>query len=580
MEFTNHIITVVGLLFAVSIVASGMSPRLGIPTLLIFLAVGMLAGEDGFGGIVYNDIQSAHLIGSLALAIILFDGGLHTNIGSFRSALRPALLLSTVGVLVTAGVTGLIAMWLLGLEPVEALLLGAVIGSTDAAAVFALLKHANLSLHPRVGQTLEIESGTNDPMAVFLTILMIEAIVQGRMPAGEVLAIFGLQMGLGLAGGVVGGYLLVRLINRVQVNEALYPLLALFGGILIFGLVSQVNGSGFLAAYAAGLVVGNGRLRSQNAILNMNDAFAWLAQIGMFLILGLLVSPSELISYAVPAMIIAAALILVARPLAVLLCLTPLRFGWREQTFISWVGLRGAVPIILAMFPLLAGIENARPIFNVAFFVVLLSLIIQGATVAPVARWLKLDVQRDGAYRRRMELDVPGQVNYEVVGYTLKDDNNVVGRTLVSLPLPGSVRIIGVMRRGVLAPNSVRLSLRPNDVVYLLSPIKYVERLDQIFLSRSSTTLADQLAGEFDVSGQASAADVFLLLGIGEEQVRPGDTIQQLFARDYEAPQEGVVLRVGNYEVVAQSVENNKVTSARVIRVGGSKKQLRPPGDA
>jgi cell volume regulation protein A len=370
---------------------------------------------------------------------------------------------------------------------------------------------------------------------------------------------------------LLGGYLLVRLVNRIRLNEALYPLLALFGGILIFGLVSGINGSGFLAAYVAGLVAGNNRLRSLNAILNMNDAFAWLAQIGMFLILGLLVTPSELVTHAIPALVIATALILIARPLAVILCLSPLRFGWREQTYISWVGLRGAVPIILAMFPLLAGIENARPIFNVAFFVVLLSLVVQGASVAPVARWLKLDVRRDGAHRRRLELDVPGQVNYEVVGYTLERDNDVVGRSLVSLPLPGSVRIIGVMRRGALAPNSVRLSLRTGDIVYLLSHLKHIERLDQVFLTKRSTRPEEQLMGEFDVSGQASAADVFLLLGTGEEQVRPGDTIRSLFARAFDVPREGDFLQVGDYRIVAQHVEGNQVTSARVIYKGANR---------
>lgn len=566
MELTNHLITLIGLIFVISIVAGGLSPRLGVPTLLIFLGIGMLAGENGPGGIVYNDVQSAHLAGTLALAVIIFDGGLRTDLPSFRIGVRPAALLATLGVLVTAGITGAACILLLGLPPVEALLVGALVSSTDAAAVFSLLKQANLSLHPRVGATLEVESGSNDPMAVFLTVVLLEAVLQERLPGKDALLYFVQQMGLGLLGGIAGGWLLARAINRLQLSTALYPLLALFGGLLIFGVVSELDGSGFLAVYLAGLFAGNARLRSMNAILGFNDGIAWLAQIGMFLILGLLITPAELIGYAVPALTIAAVLILVARPLATLLCLTPLGFRWREQAFISWVGLRGAVPIVLAMFPLLAGLEHAREMFNVAFFVVLISLVVQGGTVAPVARWLKLDVRRHPQPRQRIELDVPGQTNYEVVGYTLEADSDVAGKTLVSLPLPGSARVVGVLRRGALAPASNRLRLRAGDLIYLIVPIKHVERLDQVFLSRGAVPGDDMLVGDFDISGQAPLADLLMLLSADGAGTSPSDTIETLFRNRFATIAEKQWLDIGEYRVTVEKVNDERIVSARVQR--------------
>ncbi len=566
MELTNHIITLIGLIFVISVLAGGLSPRLGVPTLLIFVAIGMLAGENGPGGIVYNDVQSAHLAGSLALAVIIFDGGLRTDLASFRAGMRPAVPLATVGVVITAAITGLACMWLLDLSLLEALLLGSLVSSTDAAAVFALLKNANLSLHPRVGATLEIESGSNDPMAVFLTIVLLEAVAANRMPGVEALFYFVQQFGLGLAGGYAGGWLLARMVNKLELRNALYPLLVLFGGVLLFGVVSELNGSGFLAVYLAGLFVGNTKVRAVSSILGFHDGIAWMAQIGMFLILGLLVTPMELVNYAVPAVLISAALIVIARPVAVFLCLIPFRFSLREQIYIAWVGLRGAVPIVLCMFPLLAGIEHAREMFNVGFFVVLISLIVQGATIAPVARWLKLDVHGVKQSRQRVELDVPGQLNYEVVGYTLDADSAVAGRSLVSLPLPGSVRVVGVMRRGALAPSSNRLRLRPGDMIYLIAPIKYVGRLDWIFLSQDAGRRKELVVGEFDVSGQASLGDVLLLLGVDGMESGTTDTVQSLFERRFKDVMENQWLDVGDYRITVQKVDNGRIVSARVTR--------------
>lgn len=564
MELTNHIITLLGAVFVICILAGSLSPRLGVPTLLIFVAIGMLAGESGPGGIVFDDVQLAHLAGSLALAVIIFDGGLHTDANSFRIGIRPAAWLATVGVLVTAGLTGLVCMWVLDLPLLEAMLLGSLVSSTDAAAVFALLKNANLSLHPRVGATLEIESGSNDPMAVLLTIMLLESITASRYPGLDAIVFFIQQMGLGLVGGFAGGWLILRAVNRLTLAPPLYPLLLLFGALLTFGLVSELNGSGFLAVYLAGLYLGNSKIKVMNTILGFHAGIGWMAQIGMFFILGLLVTPEELLAWAVPALIIAAALILVARPLAVLPVLMGFGFNWREQLYISWVGLRGAVPIVLSLFPMLAGIENAQVMFNVAFFIVLVSLIVQGGTVAPAARLLKLDVRGKPQARQRVELDVPGQVNYEVLGYTLEKDSAIAGRMLVSLPLPGSARLIGVIRRGVLAPKANRLRLRIGDTVYLIAPFKAIEQLDRVFLA--SAHRDGLLAEAFEVSGQAPLADLLGLLGADSDAIQPGDTLTQWFARRFGSIVEGTWLAVGDYRISVQKMDGEKVAWAKVER--------------
>jgi potassium/hydrogen antiporter len=297
MDLTNQIILVVSLVLFASILASVVTSRFGVPLLLVFLFIGMLLGEEGPGGIQFDDVQMAHLFGSLALAIILFDGGLVTPFRNFRVGLKPAVGLATVGVLITAGVTGLFAAWWLGLHWMEGLLLGAIVGSTDAAAVFSLLRSQGLELKQRVGATLEIESGSNDPMAIFLTIVLMELIISGSDDVGLVLLLeFVRQMGLGALFGIIGGLGLVRLINRLEMSPGLYPLAVMAGGLSIFGITSVLQGSGFLAIYLAGLVVGNRPLQSSQYIKRFHDGIARLSQIGMFLMLGLLVTPSELLA--------------------------------------------------------------------------------------------------------------------------------------------------------------------------------------------------------------------------------------------------------------------------------------------
>ncbi len=343
----------IGILFGALLVLAGIlsslvALRFGAPLLLVFLIVGMLAGEEGPGGIRFDDVRTAYIVGSVALALILFDGGLRTRFSTFRSVLAPSLTLATVGVLITAALTAPVARLALGLGWTESLLVGSVVASTDAAAVFFLIHARGLRLRPRVGATLEIESGTNDPFAIFLTIMLVEMLLQGHQ-SWDTIAIGLLGKGLGGALiGWLGARAIVLVLNRLSLPQGLHAPFVTTGALVVFGLAEAIHSSGFLAVYVAGLVVGNRPTRAHNTVVVFLDAATWLAQIGMFLLLGLLAWPARLPDHALAALAVALALMLVARPLAVFICLAPFRFSKREKLFMSWVGLRGAVGIFLA----------------------------------------------------------------------------------------------------------------------------------------------------------------------------------------------------------------------------------------
>ena len=563
MEITNEIILFGGLLFLVSILASVVSARLGLPVLLIFLVIGMLAGEEGVGGLRFDNVQLAHLIGSLALAIILFDGGLRTESRNFRVGLRPALGLATVGVVATAAIMGLFAVWLFDLPLFVGLLLGAIISSTDAAAVFSLLHSRGLELKQRVAATLEIESGTNDPMAIFLTVVLVEALVAGQAYAGwHLLQEFVLQMGVGGVAGVLGGLLLARVINQVRLGVGLYPLLALSGGLLIFGLASVIGGSGFLAIYLAGLIIGNQRLQSGQNIRRFHHDIAWLSQISMFLILGLLVMPSELLGIAPQALAVAAVLILVARPLAVLLCLLPFRFSLREQSFIAWTGLRGAVPIILALFPLLAGLEHAGLLFNVAFFVVLVSLLLQGSTVNAMARWLKIEVPPHAGVFHRVEVDLPGQPDYELVGYRVRSGSPAANRPLEQLVLPEDVALSLVIRGKRLQSAREVQMLVPDDYVYFLAPAGDLQSLDDLFVELRVPEHLEprRFFGEFVLNAEARTDDIGDMYGFPVPAEALGRSVGEVMHQRFGEPVVGDRLRMGHVELVVREIHDGRVS--------------------
>jgi potassium/hydrogen antiporter len=390
MDLLNAALFAAAALVFASVLAGLYSARAGLSFLLVFLVAGMLAGEDGPGGIAFDDFRLSMWVGSAALAVILLDGGLRTPMSTFRTGLRPAVWLATVGVAVTAGISGAAAVALLGVDWRLGLLVGAIVGSTDAAAVFALMKSSGLRLNERLAATLEIESGLNDPMAVFLVLALIGWItVPGQASAGALAWLFAEQALIGLAGGVVIGFGAAALLNRLPLTEeqgGLSALLVLSAGTAVFSGTGWLGGSGFLAVYLFGLILSHRSPSTVVRALSAMDGFAWLAQAGMFLLLGLLVTPRLLPPSLLPALGVAAVLMLVARPLAVALCLAPLRFTRGEIGFVAWVGLRGAVPIVLATFPLMAGVPQARLLFDVAFVVVLVSLLLQGASLVIAAR--------------------------------------------------------------------------------------------------------------------------------------------------------------------------------------------------
>lgn len=564
MDLINQYVLAGAVLLLLAILGSSLSYRIGMPLLLVFLAVGMLAGEDGPGGIRFDDSGIAYTVGSVALAIILLDGGLNTRTESFRASLKPASVLATFGVLITCVVTGLFATRVLGFGLLEGMLVGAVVGSTDAAAVFALLHAKGLALKERVSATLEIESGSNDPMAALLTIALIELILAGqRMPGWETLVLLAQQMGLGLVAGLGGGWLLVWLTNKLTLERGMYPMLIVAGGLTLYGLATVLGGSGFLAVYLAGVVIASRQPRESTSILQVHNGLSWLAQIGMFLMLGLLATPSDLVEHAPAALAIALVLMFVARPLAVWLCLLPFHFPWREQVFIAWVGLRGAVPIILALFPLLAGIPEAPLILDVAFFVVLISLTVQGWTIPTLARRLRLQVPPAPEPTERYDLGVKPEAQHALFGFRLAADAHFVGTDVKALRLPGEARPVAVLRAGkALQPDDAG-GLAPDDTLYVLAPAATGAALSDLLATPAAPSYLEkrQFYGDFMLNGDAPLDLVTAQYDLPLPEALAGLSLAQYLTQKLHGrPVVGDRARLGKLEFVVRTITNGRIT--------------------
>ena len=472
MMYVDGLILVVGVLLLLGIASSKLSARLGIPVLVLFLVLGMLAGSEGLGGIEFENYKLAHGIGTIALALILFDGGLNTSIGAIRAVWRPSFALATVGVVITSVITGFAAAQILELSLMEGMLLGSIVGSTDAAAVFAVLRSGGVGLSKKMASLLEVESGSNDPMAIFLTIGCIE-VIAGRMEFGpSLLWLFASQMVLGSLLGIALGYVALWIVNRIELKSpGLYPVLVMALCLSIFGITVLFKGSGFLAVYLAGIVMGNRRMVFQSGVRNYIHALAWLSQIIMFVMLGLLSTPSHLIQVTGRALQIGLVLVILARPVAVLCCLFPFRFRWNELLFISCVGLKGAVPIVLATFPLIFQTPKAQLYFNVVFFIVVISAAIQGGGLSFLAKKLGLRQPPDPDPPVRLEINSLRDVEGDVLDFLIRENSKAAGKQVKDLGLPEGVVIALITREDKVIPPSGRTRLEIDDhAIVILKP--------------------------------------------------------------------------------------------------------------
>jgi potassium/hydrogen antiporter len=540
------------------ILSSLLALRFGAPLLLVFLLIGVLAGGSGPGKIHFDDLHSTYLVGSVALALILFDGGLRTRFQNIRTVLAPSMVLATIGVLLTALITAPVARYALDLNWTEALLVGAVVASTDAAAVFLLIHAQGLRLRPRVGATLEAESGTNDPFAVFLTLMLVELISVGESSVTHVLLELGREAVFGAIAGVIGGRLVVLGLNRVALPQGLHGPFVTTAALVIFGVAQIAHASGFLAVYLAGIIIGNQPTRAHNSVVTFLDAATWLAQIVMFVLLGLLASPQRLVVSILPAVIVALVLMLVARPVAVFLCLAPFRFNWREKIFIAWTGLRGAVAIFLASIPMLVGLSKAYLYFDVAFVVVIISLLLQGWTLTAAARRLHVALPRAERGPRRVELDLPGQLEQQLVGYSVRPKSLYFRRGLIP---SWSKPTLVIRDEHILSPIEAD-PVRPGDYIYLLAPPEKAEALDRFFIDMSPSSAPDpHLLGDFTVSGEHTLGELVDVYGVALDEEQARLTLADYFDIHLDhAPKEGATLELNPIVLVARSISGGRVS--------------------
>lgn len=483
MELTIENILLVGsVLLFISIIAGKTSYKFGVPTLVLFLGIGMLAGEDGIGGITFDNPQISQLIGIISLNFILFSGGLDTDWKAVKPVLKEGIALSTIGVLLTALGLGIFVFYVTDFTIYESLLLGSIVSSTDAAAVFSILRSKNLALKTNLRPTLEMESGSNDPMAYVLTIAFLGLVVNQGQGVGSMVPLFLQQMILGGIAGFGFGKLSKLIINKIRLDfEGLYPVLVITLMFITFSATDFVGGNGFLAIYICAVYLGNQYLIHKKTILKMFDGLAWLMQIVLFLTLGLLVTPSEMAPVIGIGLVISLFLMFVARPIGVFISLIPFKMKLRRRFYISWVGLRGAVPIVFATYPLLAGIDKASMIFNIVFFISLTSILIQGTTLSVVAKWLHVGLPEKVKPQSPTEQFLSEHPKTEMREIGIDNRNSVVGKKIVDIQFPKTA-IIAMIKRGdkYITPNGATI-IEADDVLIVLSDSK--RGIEQVYRS-------------------------------------------------------------------------------------------------
>ncbi|PYZ91958.1 potassium/proton antiporter [Salipaludibacillus keqinensis] len=490
---TNAFVFLGAFILISGVLAAKFSSRLGVPALVLFILVGMAIGSDGLGFVPFNNPQLAQTIGIFALIMILFEGGLQTKWSTVRSVALPSLSLATLGVFLTSAIVAMAAFMIFDVSLLEAFLFGAIVGSTDAAAVFATLKERNIKA--KLGATLEAESGANDPMAVFLTLSFIELILFPETNVWTLLPAFVWQMALGLIIGLILGKIASESINRIHLESSgLYPLFTVAFALLTFSVASFAEASGFLAVYTAALVVGNSELTYRYSIFQFNEGFAWMSQIIMFIILGLLVFPTQVFTLDVmfKGLLLSVILIVVARPIAVFLSTIRMKYTLKEKLFLSWAGLRGAVPIVLATFPIVAGLENGQLFFNVVFFIVLTSTLIQGSTISFFAKKLNLTGPVKDTPHHSMELISMGKANAEMVQFKTNKDSAIVGKKLHELSFPQKANISAIVRDETLITPYGETEIKEGDFLYILVALRYKVDLKKVLEAKKETKPSSQ----------------------------------------------------------------------------------------
>ncbi|MDH6372052.1 cell volume regulation protein A [Paenibacillus sp. PastF-3] len=488
-QLADNIILLLAALLLVGVFSTKFSTKFGMPALVLFLAAGMVLSQFVF----FNNASLTQMAGIFALVVILFEGGMQTNIKDIKPVIRPALSLSTVGVIMTTVIVGVFAKLILDVSWPESFLFGAIVGSTDAAAVFSVLGGKNID--KRLTSTLEAESGSNDPMAVFLTVSLIEWIQHPDMAIWGLLLSFIWEMGIGLVLGFVLGKIAVFCINRINLDSTgLYPVMAIGFAVLTYGLSAWVHSSGLLAVYVMGLTLGNSELMYHRTIMNFSHGFAWMMQIFMFILLGLLVFPQELAEVAWQGILLSVILMVVARPIGVFISLHFSNFTFREKTLISWAGLRGAVPIVLATYPLLADLPHGRLFFNVVFFVVLTSAVIQGTSISPLASRLKLVGQEDSDQPSLMELVALGKTDSEFNHIGINPYMPIAGQKISEIGLPDDILFTAIIRNKKIVTPHGSTVIEPGDTVYVLSPKSKRDEMRAFFRSRKGKTAEEDVS--------------------------------------------------------------------------------------